>query len=205
MAENENNEEKKVVLHKVVVDRDPEVDSLHSELEKVKQEKAELQAMLVQAALKATEDKKEELKKKYPQAVEAIDLLNSPQDIDELAERLKQKHSHIIAGKSSLTPRGSGEEFEDQRALVDNLYHTAYFDPSAKPEQKKEAIEKIGELVTSMFEGKSWNQLKNKKSLGKKTEFMACPRCNATIDLEKSESECYSCGWRPKRGDLGRE
>jgi hypothetical protein len=204
MSENDN-EEKKVVLHKVVVDRDPETDSLHEELARVKQEKAELQAMLVQATLKASEDRKEELKKKYPQAIEAIDIIENPQDLDTLAERLKQKHSHIVAGKSTLGLPSNGEDFESQRAMVDSLYRTAYYDPEKTPKEKKEAEDKIKELYGSLIEGRSWNQLRQGKSMGKRTEFQACPKCNATIDLNAGEISCYACGWKPKKGELGRE
>jgi len=205
MSEDENREEKKVVTHKVEIGRQPEIDSLHEELAKIKHEKEELQEMLVQAAFKATEDKKEELKKKYPLAIEAIDIVENPQDLDTLSERLKQKHSHIVAGKSTMGLPSSGVEFESQRAMVDDLYHTAYYDSTKTDQEKKEAIAKIGTLVTSLIEGKSWNQLKKGKSMDKRTEFQACPKCNATIDLNAGEIGCYNCGWKPKKGELGRE
>jgi tRNA G10 N-methylase Trm11 len=198
--------EPKKIVHRVEVDRTPEIDSLHSE-------NAELKSKLELAALAEVERLKEDLAKQYPQAKSLVSSCGTPQQIEDLKSNLKDSYGtgkRTPSGKASLTRQSSGEEFEDQRALVDEMYSKAYDKTrtDVTEAERKEAKNNVEKMVESMITGKSWSQLQ-RQQIPLNTNLIACPKCGKSIDVVKDialdsnnkESGCRYCGYKLKKGD----
>jgi DNA-directed RNA polymerase subunit RPC12/RpoP len=200
----EGEEKEKTVTHRIEVNRNPEIDSLHKEL-------AEKEAIIELAALSKIEEEKAKLKEKYSEYAEEIDGL-SGLEIDKFKLKMFDKPEDKPkrpnpSGKASLTPQSNGEEFEDQRAMVDELYSIAYDRSRNTTEaQRNEAIKKINILVESMFSGKSWKQMQRQKITPEVMNYRTCPKCGKSVDISKDVDEdkepmCRYCKYKLKKAD----
>lgn len=95
------------------------------------------------------------------------------------------------AGKPVFTPPKGAKEYEDVRSMVDGLYETAYYNPDATMEEKKEAQKKIDQLWQSFIGGKSWSSLREGKRFptGQVTQ---CPKCGEVF-VGTPPEKCPKC------------
>jgi len=94
-------------------------------------------------------------------------------------------------GKAPFTPPKDAKEFANPEELIGSLYNKAYYDPKATIQQKKEAVEKIDKLFTSLIEGKAWAQLKSGLGRYPEAKISECPRCGEIILGEPDK--CPKC------------
>jgi ribosomal protein S13 len=206
VSDEENQDGKKKI--RIEVDRSPEVERLRKENEAIASELKEKRAILEAQAMEALEkDKKEimdmarigkltdeqladiEEKLQDPTQVKSIKMLVSmiSNQIEKVKTDLKRK---IPDGKAPIIPP-HGEEFEDKKTVIAELYRTAR-DPKAgaTAEQKRDAEEKITELWRSFMKNDKSRQLKSI------VDMTICPDCSHsnTSPVGASVITCEKCG-----------
>ena len=199
----EDEEKEKRIVHRMEIDRSPEIESLREEMAGYKKELEEKKSLLEAAGIEAFERKQADLKKQYPKGAELIDLAD-PTTIDSVEGKLRTIFKQpIIAGKSSMISRGSGseEEFSSSTEMIDRLYNTAFYTPRKHDEKWREehaeeiedAKAKIKTLISSMIESPSWKQLKERGTRPiLKHNLTECPKCHFT---KVDTSLCGNCGY----------
>jgi hypothetical protein len=193
MSEDNQPEEKKVT-HKFLVDRTPEIDSLHDE-------NAILKHKLEEASLYEVSRQKQELIDKYGEYKDEIEDLKTPEEMDKFKLRVfndkaKEKpKTHAPYGKSSIIPPKGEMEYSSQAEMVDSLYDKAYYSSQKyTPEEVSEAKAKIEQLLRSMIGGTAWKEMRERNSTNaiEKHKLSACPKCHFTlVDTNK----CSNCGY----------
>jgi hypothetical protein len=208
VSEDENQEKKKTL--KIEVDRSPEIQRIQKEKEALERElKAKTDILDAQAAQalqksrdeimemakigKLTEEQLSEIEAKLedPRQVESIKMMVKM--ISDQVEKVKTDlpKRKIPDGKSSIIPPSKGQEFEDKKTVIAELYRTAR-DPKsgATAEQKRDAEEKITELWRSFMKNPKSRELKSI------VDVTICPDCrhSNTSPVGASVITCEKCG-----------
>jgi len=187
--ENENENKKKI---RIEVDRSPEIERIKLERDAFERELIEKRAILEAQALaeleksrteimdmakigKLSDDQLAEIEQKLedPKQVESIKMMVKM--ISDSVEKVKTElpKKKIPDGKTSIIPPNkSGQQFETESEVITSLYFTAY-DPKAgaTAEQKRDAIDKINQLWTTMLKNPVSRQPR------KIIDVSACPQC----------------------------
>jgi rubrerythrin len=210
----------KIELTKVKEGQEGEKKKILDEKTQIEQELKEKKAILDKQALDTLEKEKEsilDLAKKSNLSDEQITEIEAKLTKVENVSIVKDMITMLVSatekpippaktpsGKAPITPplkEGGTDEFDNQRAMVDELYRRAYYAPQEyTKEEIVDAKKKIETLLRSMIEGKSWQQLKGGQRLPA-FKLMQCPKCSGTIVGEVPE-KCPYCKFNfAKTGD----
>jgi len=191
----EEKEIAKTVTHRIEVNRQPEIDSLHDE-------NAILKHKLEEASLYEVERQKNELKEKYSEYADEIEDLSSKEEMDKFKLRVFNDKVHekprkeAPSGKASIIPpnKMGEQEYESQAQMVDRLYDVGYYSSKKySKEEVEDAQEKIKTLLRSMVGGSAWKEMRE-HGIGKiqTHKLSSCSKCHYTlIDTNK----CPNCGY----------
>jgi hypothetical protein len=209
VSDEENQDGKKKTL-RVEVDRSPEIERLRKENEAITNELKEKRAILEQQALAELEKSRTEImdmakigKLSDEQLAEIEEKLSDPKQVESIKMMVKMISNQIEKvktdlpkrkipdGKSSIIPPSKGQEFEDKKTVIAELYRIAR-DPKsgATTEQKRDAEEKITELWRSFMKNDKSRQLKSI------VDMTICPDCrhSNTSPVGASVITCEKCG-----------
>jgi rubrerythrin len=197
-----SDEEPRVRVTKVSIDRSPEVESIRAELEATKAELEEKKSIIEQSAMSELEKEKQsvldllnesDLSYEQKQAIE--DKLDNPANLELVKAMLGTKQTKKPPkGKAPfLPPSSSGHESTTQ--LLDDLYDKAYVSSSKyDKETVEDAKKKIQTLWNSLLEGDSYSQMRDPANLSmveKRAKLMSCPKCGYTL---VNTEVCPNCG-----------
>lgn len=180
-------------------------------LDKFEAEKQGILKAVKESSLKPEQVKEIEDKIQTPTQLESVKgiialLLSGAKADKERKEKEEEetKNKQPPAGKAPMgfTPSKDAETFESKVAMIDELYKRAYYTPKEYTmEQVADAKKKINTLFQTLINSKSWTQLKQGKTI-EIPQFIACPRCGATVIGEIPE-KCEKCNFKfSKLGDV---
>ena len=195
---------------KIEVSRNEEIDSLHSDLHDVEDEKEEKEVMLANAALQMFENERNAYIRTLPSGWKSqLEACTTPEKLSDLVDKITRKPT--VSGKAVIDRTFQGEkEFANDKEMLDSIYTVLNHKKDYKKEEVEQAERMRRQLLKSMLDGQSLKTMKRDgKSVYAHTNLMNCPVCEredhktVTIDLEK-DSECSICHYKPKQDERDR-
>ena len=145
---------------KIEVSRNEEIDSLHSDLHDVEDEKEEKEAMLANAALQMLENDKLAYSKGFPAWKSKIEACTNPQELADLTDKISNNRP-TVSGKAVIDRTFQGEkEFANDKEMLDSIYTVLNHKKDYKKEEVEQAEKMRRQLLKSMIDGQSLKTMK---------------------------------------------
>ena len=188
---------------RIEVSRDAEVDSLHEELAKVRNQLAEGDQERIEAekgimALEMFQKTKEYEARLRPTMKDSIMKCNSPSELEHLVQSIHP------SGKAQMEKLDTSSD-----QSLDEIYSILRFPQDYSKETVKDAQQKREALMTNLLSSPSLETMRREgKTVYASNSLMFCPKCErnhflSTIDIKKGE-KCSRCGYTPTEDERRR-
>ena len=221
----------KAEYEKEIEEKDKELERIKGEKEKTEEDLLTKTAILEKAAIEQFEKEKNDIlelcknsKLSEEQVAEIEEKLQTPDDISKMRSMVnmlisfapkeaptavaEEKPKKLPQGKAPMAPPPEEDQYESGVQMIDRLYDVAYGSyadgkPKYPEKQRSDAETKIRQLIQSLIEGKSWQQMKEGTGIEKIMPTITCPACGRTIVGEVPEKCPYpDCNFNfTKTGD----
>jgi len=194
---------------KIEVSRNEEIDSLHSDLHDVEDEKEEKEAMLANAALQMFENERNAYIRTLPSGWKSqLEACTTPEKLSDLVDKITRKPT--VAGKATMDSPKNDQEFSSHREMLDSVYSILQHPKDHSKEEVENAEHQRKELLKSLINGKARETMKrDNRTVYKRTNLMYCPVCSreskrlVTLDMNTQDS-CPVCGYVIKDDERAR-